>query len=48
VNSTHFEMLREPAVQVIAEQLKSALDPIERDESFHARVNGNESMKTCA
>jgi len=44
----HWELLREPAVQAIAEQLKSALHRIEKDESFHASVNGNESIKTCA
>ena len=36
----HEEMLREPAVQVIAEQLKDTLQRMERGESFNARVGG--------
>jgi thioesterase domain-containing protein len=36
----HTEMLREPAVQVIAEQLKNALQSMEEGNSFDARVGG--------
>jgi hypothetical protein len=38
--AAHEEMLREPAVQVMAEQLKDTLHRMERGESFNARVGG--------
>jgi len=41
VSAGHLEMLREPAVRVIAEQLKYALRRIEKDPSFDTRVDGN-------
>ena len=47
VNDTaHEEMLREPAVEVIAAHLKNALRHMENGDSFHACFRGPESIST--